>query len=238
MPLFIETSNLQTSTAYIKPGLLQKIKPTTFETKIDSSGEYSKTDIHKAVEKFQENTEKLSTSIPQTDQTIVDAITKIKKMALAIKDGMIGPDDSEKATFSEYYIKKFMITGFSDYEQFIELATQKEIPLPLRQNAIKSLASAHNVCADGILSNIESAARELLGASKGAPATFYHRLNQSIDTEIMLWLNTKRKESPHYQQDHIVGLLDGNEIHTANQIYNEIAPHFGLEKEKTHSVQH
>ncbi|MBY4594512.1 hypothetical protein K3217_03020 [bacterium BD-1] len=230
MPLFIETSNLQTSTAYIKPGLLQKIKPTTFETKIDSSGEYSKTDIHKAVEKFQENTEKLSTSIPQTDQTIVDAITKIKKMALAIKDGMIGPDDSEKATFSEYYIKKFMITGFSDYEQFIELATQKEIPLPLRQNAIKSLASAHNVCADGILSNIESAARELLGASKGAPATFYHRLNQSIDTEIMLWLNTKRKESPHYQQDHIVGLLDGNEIHTANQIYNEIAPHFGLEK--------
>ncbi len=232
MPLYSPAISTKTSTAYIKPGLAQKVNPTKFEERLESRENYSKEDIHKAVEKLREYTEKLITSIPQTDQTITDALTKIRAMASSIKSGMIGDNDSEKATYSEYYVKQFMITGLSDYEQFVELATRKEIPLPLRETAIKNLASAHNVCADGILSNIESAVQELIGASQGAPANFYHSFIRSIDTEIMLWLNMRRTYPDARYLQVWDALSNGNEIHTANQVFNIIAPHFGLEQRK------
>ena len=232
MPLFNPNTSTNTCTAYIKPGLEQNVNRWKFEGKFDSNGDYPQEAIHKAVEKLHEHTEKLTTSIPQTDQTIIDALTKIKAMASSIEAGMIGNDGSGKASYSEYYVKQFMITGFSDYEQFVELATRAEIPLPLRETAIKNLASAHNVCADGILSNIESAVQELIGASQGAPANFYHSLIRSIDAEILLWLNMRRTypDARHHQVWN--ALSNGNEIHTANQIFNIIAPHFGLEQRK------
>lgn len=232
MPLLSPAISTKTCTAYIKPGLAQKVNPTKFEAKLDTSGDYSKADIHKAVEKLREHTEKLITSIPQTDHAIIVALNKISAMASSIKSGMIGEDDSGKAAYSEYYVKQFMMIGFSDYEQFVELATRNEIPLPLRETAIKNLASAHNVCVDGILINIESAVQELIGASQGAPANFYHSLIRSIDTEIMLWLNMMRTYPDARGHQVWNALSNGNEIHTANQIFNIIAPHFGLEQRK------